>query len=65
MTNNSTLIIFKERSNVQYMIELSQKQINQIARSIYVLDIKAYIEQHRQEYEQFLEEEKNKNERSA
>lgn len=47
------------------MIELSQKQINQIARSIYVLDIKAYIEQHRQEYEQFLEEEKNKNERSA
>lgn len=42
------------------MIELSQKQINQIARSIFVLDIKAYIEQNREEFEQFLEEEKNK-----
>lgn len=38
------------------MIELLQKQYNQIARSISVLDIKAYIEQHRQEFEQFLEE---------
>lgn len=56
MTNNSTLTTFKERSNVQYMIELSQKQINQIARSISVLDIKAYIEQNRQEFEQFLKE---------
>lgn len=57
MTNNSTHTTFKERSNVQYMIELSQKQIKQIARSISVLAIKAYIEQHRQEYEQFLKEE--------
>ena len=47
------------------MIELSQKQYNQIARSICVLDIKSYIEQHRQEFEQFLEEEKKVNERSA
>lgn len=38
------------------MIELSQKQINQIARSISVLAIKAYIEQHYEEYEKFLEE---------
>lgn len=43
------------------MIELSQKQIKQIARSISVLDIKAYIEQHRQEYEQFLKEEESIN----
>lgn len=43
------------------MIELSQKQIKQIARSISVLAIKAYIEQHRQEYEQFLAEEENRN----
>lgn len=42
------------------MIELSQKQINQIARSILMLDIKAYIEQHHQEYEYFLKEEKKK-----
>lgn len=42
------------------MIELLQKQYNQIARSISVLDIKAYIGQHRQEFEQFLEEEKKK-----
>lgn len=48
------------------MIELSQKQINQIARSIFVLDIKAYIEQNRQKYEEFLKEEgKIKNERSS
>ena len=43
------------------MIELTEKQINQIARSISVLAIKAYIEQNREEYEEFLEEEdKNK-----
>lgn len=43
------------------MIELTEKQINQIARSISVLEIKAYIEQNREEYEEFLEEEdKNK-----
>lgn len=62
MTNNSTLTTFKERSNVQYMIELSQKQINQIARSISVLTIKAYIEQNREEFENFLKEEKHKGE---
>ena len=58
MTNNSTLTFFKERSKVQYMIELSQKQYNQIARSISVLDIKAYIEQHYEEYVKFLEEDR-------
>lgn len=43
-------------------IELQEKQIKQIARSISVLAIKTYIEQHRLEYEQFLKEEKeNKN----
>lgn len=40
----------------QYMLELSQKQINQIASSIYVLDIKAYIEQHYEDYKKFLED---------
>ena len=44
------------------MIELSQKQINQIARSISVLTIKAYIEQNREEFENFLKEEKHKGE---
>ena len=44
------------------MIELSQKQIKQIARSLSVLAIKAYIEQNREEYEEFLEDEKQKNE---
>ena len=39
------------------MIELTEKQINQIASSICVLDIKTYIEHHREEYEQFLKEE--------
>lgn len=63
MTNNSTLTFFKERSKVQYMIELSQKQYNQIARSISVLAIKAYIEQNRQKYEEFLEDEKEKGEK--
>lgn len=43
------------------MIELTEKQINQIACSISVLAIKSYIEQNRQEYEQFLEEERKKN----
>ena len=48
------------------MIALSQKQINQIARSISVLAIKTYIEQNRQEYEQFLKDEgKSKNKCSA
>lgn len=47
------------------MIELSQKQINQIAKSISILDVKSYIENHLQEYKRFLEEEKNKNDRST
>lgn len=38
------------------MIELSQKQYNQIARSISVLAIKAYIEQNYEDYKKFLEE---------
>ncbi len=38
------------------MIELSQKQVKQIARSISMLDIKAYIEQHYEDYKKFLEE---------
>jgi len=46
------------------MIELSQKQINQIAKSISILDVKLYIENHLQEYKRFLEEE-NKNDRST
>ncbi len=41
-------------------MDLQEKQIKQIARSISVLDIKAYIEQHCQEYEQFLKEEEYK-----
>ena len=45
------------------MIELVEKQIKQIARSISVLAIKAYIEQNREEYEEFLEEEKKKGEK--
>lgn len=42
------------------MIELSQKQINEIARSISVLTIKTYIEQNRKKYEQFLKDEEIK-----
>ena len=41
-------------------MELTEKQINQISRSISVLDIKSYIEQHRLEYEEFLKEESKK-----
>lgn len=40
------------------MIELSQKQLNQIAHSISVLAIKAYIERNYEDYKKFLEEEK-------
>ena len=43
-------------------MKITEKQLQQIARSIYVLDIKAYIEQHRLEYEKFLKEEKQKQE---
>lgn len=42
------------------MIELSDNQINQISKSIQILDIKSYIEEHLLEYEQFLETEQNK-----
>ena len=38
------------------MIELTEKQINQIARSISILYIKAYIEQHYEDYKKFLKE---------
>lgn len=41
-------------------MEITEKQIQQIARSISVLDIKAYIEQHRQDFEQFLEDEESR-----
>lgn len=41
-------------------MELTEKQINQISRSISVLDIKSYIEQHHLEYEEFLEAESKK-----
>lgn len=41
-------------------IELQEKQIKQIARSISVLSIKAYIEQHYEDYKKFLEEEESK-----
>lgn len=37
-------------------MEITEKQIQQIASSICVLDIKAYIEQHRQEFEKFFKE---------
>lgn len=39
-------------------MEITEKQLQQIASSICVLDVKAYIEQHRLEYEKFLEDEK-------
>lgn len=44
------------------MIELSQKQINQLSKYISIVDIKSYIETHLLEYEQFLKEEQHKNE---
>lgn len=37
-------------------MEITEKQLQQIASSINVLDIKTYIEQHYEEYEKFLEE---------
>lgn len=43
-------------------MNISEKQIEQISKYISVLDIKSYIEEHLLEYEQFLEEEKQKNE---
>lgn len=47
------------------MIELAQKQINQIAKSISILDVKSYIESHLQEYEHFLKEEEKQNEENS
>ena len=48
------------------MMELSEEQINQISKSLQILEINSYIEEHLLEYEQFLEEEgKNKNNRST
>ena len=44
-------------------MELSHKQINQIANSISILDVKAYIETHLLEYKQFLKEEQHKDEK--
>lgn len=39
-------------------IELSQKQIDNIASNILISDILSFIENNRSEYEKFLEEEK-------
>ncbi len=41
-------------------IDLQEKQIKQIARSISVLSIKAYIEQNYEDYKKFLKEEGKK-----
>ena len=38
-------------------MELTDKQIKQIAKFISILDIKTYIEGHLLEYKQFLEDE--------
>lgn len=40
--------------------ELSPLQIKQIASSIDLKDVKEYIENHKEEYEQFLKEEQEK-----
>ena len=41
-------------------MNITEKQINTISRSISILDIQLFIEQHRQEYEQFIKEEESK-----
>ena len=43
-------------------MKLSEKQIEQIAYSILLSDIKSYIETNKQEYEQFLEAERKRQE---
>lgn len=43
-------------------MEITEKHLQQIARSICVLDIKAYIEQHYEDYKKFLEDEKESKE---
>lgn len=44
-------------------ISLSPLQIKQIASSIDLKDIKEYVENHKEEYEQFLEEQEKKRKR--
>lgn len=46
-------------------MNITEEQINQICNYISILDIKSYIEQHRLEYEEFLEEEKKKEQHLA
>ncbi len=41
-------------------VQLTTQQINQIASSILLTDVKAYIDNHKKEFEQFLQEEQNK-----
>ena len=41
-------------------IQLSTRQIKQIASSIDLKDVKNYIDNHKQQYEQFLKEEQEK-----
>lgn len=41
-------------------MELSQEQIDTISYFILNYDIKAYIDSHKKEYNEFLEKEKNK-----
>ena len=45
-------------------MELSKKQIEQLSKYVSILDVKRYIETHSLEYEQFLQEEKQKNEQN-
>lgn len=42
-------------------VQLTTQQINQIASSILLTDVKAYIDNHNKEYEHFLQEEQNRN----
>lgn len=41
-------------------MDLQEKQIKQIARSISIANVKKYIEEHLLEYEEFLEEDNKK-----
>jgi hypothetical protein len=60
MITKSIITTFFQKGAMFRYIELTEKQINQISRSISVLDITSYIEQHRLEYEEFLEAENKK-----
>ena len=42
-------------------VQLTTQQINQIASCILPTDVKAFIDNHKEEYEQFLQKEQNKN----